>query len=61
MRAEKQYLLDEIKEGIDNSNMMIVLSYQNLNANNTANFRKELEKTGGSMLRCKKRVFLKSC
>jgi large subunit ribosomal protein L10 len=60
MRAEKQYLLDEIKEGIDNSNMMIVLSYQNLNANNTANFRKELEKTGGSMLVVKKRVFLKA-
>lgn len=60
MRAEKQYLLDEIIEGIDNSEMMMVLSYQKLDANSTANFRKEVSKSGGSMLVVKKRVFLKA-
>jgi len=60
MRAEKQYLLDEIKEGIDNSDLMMVMSYQKLDANKTANFRKELTKSGGSMLVVKKRVFLKA-
>lgn len=60
MRAEKQYLLDEIKDGIDNSEMMMVLSYQELDANSTADFRKEVNKSGGSMLVVKKRVFLKA-
>jgi large subunit ribosomal protein L10 len=60
MRAEKQYLLDEMIEGIDNSEMMMVLSYQKLDANNTAEFRKEVGKSGGSMLVVKKRVFLKA-
>ena len=60
MRAEKQYLLDEIIEGIDNSDMMMVLSYQKLDANSTADFRKEVGKSGGSMLVVKKRVFLKA-
>jgi large subunit ribosomal protein L10 len=60
MRAEKQYLLDEMREGIDNSEMMMVLSYQKLDANNTAEFRKEIGKVGGSMLVVKKRIFLKA-
>lgn len=60
MRAEKQYLLDEIKEGIDSADLMMVISYQGLDANNTANFRRELAKSGGSMLVVKKRVFLKA-
>jgi len=60
MRAEKQYLLDEMRESIDNSDMMVVLSYENLSANKTSDFRRELEKTGGSMLVVKKRVFLKA-
>lgn len=60
MRKEKQYLLDEMKECIDNSEMMVVLSYENLTANKTSDFRRELEKTGGSMLVVKKRVFLKA-
>lgn len=60
MRAEKQYLLDEIKEGIDRSELMMVMSYQKLDANATANFRKELGKSGASVLVVKKRVFLKA-
>jgi len=60
MRAEKQYLLEEIKEGIDQSELMMVMSYQKLDANMTANFRKEVGKSGGTMLVVKKRVFLKA-
>lgn len=60
MREEKQYLLDEIKDGIDNSDLMMVMSYQKLDANSTANFRKEVSKSGGSVLVVKKRVFLKA-
>lgn len=60
MRAEKQYLLDEIKEGIDNSELMMVMSYQKLDANSTASFRQEVAKSGGCMLVVKKRVFLKA-
>lgn len=60
MRHEKHYLLDEIKEGIDDSELMMVLSYQKLDANQTAEFRKEIHQVGGSMLVVKKRVFLKA-
>lgn len=60
MRAEKQFLLDEMKEGIDSSDMMVVMSYQKLDANNTAELRKVLAKTGGEMLVVKKRVFFKA-
>ncbi|MBM3191576.1 MAG: 50S ribosomal protein L10 [Chlamydiae bacterium] len=60
MRQEKQYLLDEIKDGIEDSELMMVMSYQTLNANQTADFRKELHQVGASMLVVKKRVFLKA-
>ncbi|MCH9630394.1 MAG: 50S ribosomal protein L10 [Chlamydiia bacterium] len=60
MRAEKQYLLDEIKDEMEGSEMIMVMSYQNLDANQTAGFRDEVFKAGGSTLVVKKRVFLKA-
>ncbi|MEI8300107.1 MAG: 50S ribosomal protein L10 [Chlamydiota bacterium] len=60
MRHEKHYLLDEIKENIDDSDLMMVMSYQQLDANKTADFRKEIHQVGGSLLVVKKRVFLKA-
>lgn len=59
MRAEKQLLLDEIREEMEGSEMVMVMNYQNLDANKTAGFRDEVAKAGGSMLVVKKRVFLK--
>ena len=60
MRAEKQLLLDEIKDEMDGSEMVMVMSYQNLDANQTAGFRDKVAEVGGSMLVVKKRVFLKA-
>lgn len=60
MRQEKQYLLEEMKDSLDSSEMMILLSYQKFDVNQTASFRKDIAQTGGSMLVVKKRVFMKA-
>lgn len=60
MRAEKQFLLDDIKEKIDNSSAFIVTKYTDLNPNFSANFRKELSKVGGEVEVVKKTILVKA-
>lgn len=60
MRDEKQLLLDEIKSKADTSKILMLLSYKNLNANTTADFRSELVKAGGEFTVIGKRVFRKA-
>ena len=60
MRQEKQLLLDDIKGKIDTSNLLILLRYQKMTANSTADFRSEIHKAGGSFTVVGKRVFVKA-
>ena len=60
MRAEKQLLLDEIKEKIDQSKAMVLASYQKLSPNTTAGFRDSLRKIGGGLEVVRKRVLIKA-
>jgi len=60
MRAEKQLLLDDIKERIAKSKAIVYTSYQKLQPNEAAHFRMNLAKTGGSLEVVKKRVLIKA-
>lgn len=60
MRAEKQLLLDEIKEKIDSSTALIIASYNRLPPNLSWEFREQLAKSGGLFEVVRKRVFLKA-
>ncbi len=60
MKAEKQFLLDEIKEKLDASKAFVLTNYKGFDANNNAEFRSSLIKTGGDFEVVKKRVFIKA-
>lgn len=60
MRAEKQYLLDEIKEQMDGHDSFVIMQYSGLDANRTTEFRNKLADLGGSLEIVKKRVLLKA-
>jgi large subunit ribosomal protein L10 len=60
MRPEKQLLLDEVKDKTVASKILMLLSYQNLNANVTANFRSDIIKAGGDFTVIAKRLFRKA-
>ncbi len=60
MRQEKQLLLDDIKERIDEAPALVLLSYKNLDPNKAADLRDDFRKTGGSLYVCSKRVLLKA-
>lgn len=60
MRTEKQFLLDDIKERIENSKGFIVTQYKNMTANGMAEFRGNLSKNGGDFEVIAKRVFIKA-
>lgn len=60
MRKEKTLLLDEIKGHLDESEAFVVVSYKNLNANNEADLRSSIAKSGGRLLTLKKRMLLKA-
>ncbi|MDN3506611.1 MAG: 50S ribosomal protein L10 [Simkaniaceae bacterium] len=60
MRKEKQLLLDDIKEQLDESNAFILTRYNNLTPDLSAEFRDSLRKSGGSYAVVKKRVLLKA-
>ena len=59
MRAEKQFLLDEISEKLS-SKALILTRYQGLGPNVSYALRNELAKTGGAFSVVHKRVFLKA-
>ncbi len=60
MRAEKQFLLDEIKEKIKSSNAMIVTNYKSVTPNKAWDFRHKLREMESSFEVVKKRIFLKA-
>ena len=60
MRAEKQLLLDEIKQKIDSSKAMIIARYDRLPPNLSWDFRDRLSKSGALFEVVRKRVFLKA-
>lgn len=59
MRAEKQYLLEEIQGQVDQVNAWIVTAYDRMEPNVSWAFRRELSRIGASFEVVKKRVFLK--
>ncbi|MDX8430472.1 MAG: 50S ribosomal protein L10 [Candidatus Algichlamydia australiensis] len=60
MRKEKQLLLDEIVENLDKASSIVLMRYQNLDADLNFSFRSKLSKSGGKIYAFKKRVFLKA-
>ena len=60
MKAEKQFLLDEIKEKIEGSKALVLTSYSGFEANKNAEFRDAIAETGGDFEVVRKRVFLKA-
>lgn len=60
MRAEKNLLLNEVKEMIDDSNVMIITNYQNLKPEASWNFRNKLRQNDGDFEVVKKKVFAKA-
>jgi large subunit ribosomal protein L10 len=60
MRPEKQLLLDEIKQQIDGSAVMILAKYQQMNPNLSAAFRTSLGSAGGAFEIVRKRILLKA-
>lgn len=60
MRADKQLLLDEIRENIDNAKALVLMSYQKLEPNATAAFRDNLRKQGAGLEVVRKRVLAKA-
>jgi large subunit ribosomal protein L10 len=60
MRAEKQFLLDQIKEKIQSSNSMIVTNYKLVTPNNAWDFRSKLRELSSSFEVVKKTIFLKA-
>lgn len=60
MRPEKQLLLDEIEDKIENFESFIALRYEKLNAADTRAFRREMAKLGGDYEVVRKRIFLKA-
>lgn len=60
MRAEKQLLLDEIKEKIEESKGFVALNYQNFTAARAREFRDKMAEVGGEFEVVRKRVFIKA-
>src|SRR3989344_3188107 len=60
MRAEKQLLLDEIKEKINSSNAFILTCYQKMDPNINSQLRMLLLKAGGEMEVVAKRILVKA-
>lgn len=60
MRAEKQFLLDEIKDKIEKSSAFVVTKYQGLKANPSAEFRKLILSNGGDFEIVRKRILIKA-
>src|SRR5690625_2274873 len=60
MRAEKQLLLDEIKEKIEESSGFVIAKYQNFSAMRAREFRDHVAEVGGEFEVVRKRVFIKA-
>ncbi len=60
MRAEKQFLLDEVKDKIAGAKAIVIARYKKLEPNVAAPFRMNLAKTGGVLEVVRKRLLLKA-
>jgi len=60
MRAEKQYLLDEIHDKIEGAQAVVLAKYQSLTPDLSDEFRKALRETGGTFAAVKKRILVKA-
>lgn len=60
MRKEKQFLLDEVKEQIDQDGSFAIMSYLGLSANKAAEFRREVNLMGGNVEMVRKRILIKA-
>lgn len=60
MRAEKQLLLDEIHEKIQQSKGFIIARYQKLTAARARKFRDHIVQAGGEVHMVRKRIFVKA-
>lgn len=60
MRAEKQLLLEEIRERIAGGKSLILTRYQRLGANAATEFRRAVRKTGGEFEVMSKRLLVKA-
>ena len=60
MRKEKQFLLDDIKNKLAESENFLITSYQGLNPNTASNFRVTIGLNGGLFSVVKKTIFLKA-
>lgn len=60
MRSEKQLLLDDITGNIEKSDAFVLVSYQKIDPNTTAELRADIVKSGGDLSVVKKRIFLKA-
>ena len=60
MREEKQLLLDEIKEKIEESTGFVTLNYQKFTSARSRNFRDIMAELGGEFEVVRKRVFIKA-
>ena len=60
MRPEKQLLLDEIKDKIENSGAFIVTSYEGISSVAMYDFRNKVAQAGGDFEVVRKRIFMKA-
>ncbi len=60
MRSEKQLLLDQVKQQLEEAPAFVLTSYYGVNPNLADEFRSKLYETGGFLYVIKKRVFLKA-
>lgn len=60
MRPEKQLLLDDIKEQIEQRGSFVIMQYLGLDANSTSDFRQQIADLGGDLEMVKKRILIKA-
>jgi len=60
MRREKQLLLDEVKDLIDQYGSFILMRYFKFSANAANQFRRNVAKTGGNVEVLRKRILIKA-
>lgn len=60
MRAEKQFLLDEVKDKMVGAKAIVIARYKKLEPNIAAPFRMDLAQTGGVLEVVRKRLLLKA-
>ena len=60
MRAEKQFLMDEVKRQIEKHPSFVIMKYAGLKANAISDFRREIAELGGDVEMVRKRILIKA-